>query len=176
MKICIYAAASDKIEGKYIQSVELLGEKLAKEGHSLIYGAGGTGLMGAAARGFRKGNGEVIGVAPKFMHEIEPLFKDCTQFIETEDMADRKEIMENGCDAFVIVPGGIGTFDEFFQTLTLKELGQHNKPIVVFNFDNYYTKLLSYMDDCIVKGFIKPRVRALFAVAASHNDVLKALK
>ena len=74
MKLCIYASASDRIDKKYMVAVENLGEKLAKEGHSLIYGGGGCGLMGAAARGFRKGNGEVIGVVPKFMHEFEPIF------------------------------------------------------------------------------------------------------
>lgn len=164
MRFCIYASASDRIDKKYMVAVENLGEKLAKEGHSLIYGGGGCGLMGAAARGFRKGNGEVIGVVPKFMHEFEPIFDNCTQVIETEDMADRKEIMENGCDAFIIVPGGIGTFDEFFQALTLRELKQHDKHITIYNIDGYFDKLLDYMNDCIEKGFIKAIVRDFFTV------------
>lgn len=164
MRLCIYASASDRIDKKYMDAVEKLGEKLAGEGHSLIYGGGGCGLMGAAARGFRKGNGEVIGVVPKFMYEFEPIFDGCTQIIETEDMADRKEIMENGCDAFIIVPGGIGTFDEFFQALTLRELKRHDKNIIIYNIDGYFTKLLEYMDDCIEKGFIKPFVKDFYSV------------
>ena len=170
MTICIYAAASDRIEKKYVDAVERLGEKLANQGHSLIYGGGGTGLMGAAARGIRRGNGEVISVVPKFMYEFEPIFEDHTKLIETEDMAERKLIMEEGCDAFIIVPGGIGTFDEFFQCLTLKELGRHNKPIVLYNVDNYFTKLLEYMDDCIEKGFIREKVRGMFEVVFVNSE------
>ena len=164
MRLCIYASASDRIDTKYMVAVENLGEKLAKEGHSLIYGGGGCGLMGAAARGFRRGGGEVIGVVPKFMHEFEPAFDDCTELIETEDMADRKEIMENGCDAFIIVPGGIGTFDEFFQALTLRDLQQHNKHITVYNIDHYFDGLLNYIDSCIEKGFIRECVRSFYTV------------
>lgn len=158
MKICIYAAASDQIESKYIRAVENLGEQLAKEGHSLIYGGGATGLMGAAARGFRRGGGEVIGVIPTFMFDIEPTFHDCTQIIETEDMADRKEIMENECDEFIIVPGGAGTLDEFFQVVTLRDLNRHCKPIVLYNIDGYFTKLVEFMHEAVKKGFINEKV------------------
>lgn len=164
MRLCIYASASDRIDKKYMTAVENLCERLAKEGHSLIYGGGGCGLMGAAARGFRRGNGDVVGVVPKFMHEFEPVFEDCTELIETEDMADRKEIMENGCDAFIIVPGGVGTFDEFFQALTLRDLEQHSKHITIYNIDGYYDKLIEYIDDCIEKKFIKEKVRDFYTV------------
>lgn len=172
MIICIYAAASDKIDKKYIKDVEHLGEELAKNGNGLIYGAGATGLMGAAARGFRAADGQVIGVTPKFMEDIEPTFGDCTELIFTDTMADRKEIMENGADAFLIVPGGIGTFDEFFQCITLRELDQHDKPIIIYNFDNYYTKLIEYMEDCIDKGFIRERVRDFYNVATTAKEAV----
>ena len=79
-------------------------------------------------------------------------------------MADRKEIMEDGCDQFIIVPGGIGTFDEFFQALTLRELKQHDKHITIYNIDGYFDKLLDYMNDCIEKGFIKAFVRDFYTV------------
>lgn len=164
MRVCIYASASDKIAEKYITTVELLGESLAKKGYSLIYGGGGSGLMGAAARGFRKGGGEVIGVVPTFMDKFEPIFDDCTEVIRTDDMAERKKIMEDGCDEFIIVPGGIGTFDEFFQALTLRELERHNKHIVIYNIDGYYTKLLEYLEDCIKNGFVKEKVLEFYEV------------
>lgn len=164
MRVCIYASASDKIAEKYITAVEELGESLAKEGHSLIYGGGGSGLMGAAARGFRKGNGEVIGVVPTFMDKFEPIFDDCTEVIRTESMSERKKIMEDGCDEFIIVPGGIGTFDEFFQVLTLRELERHNKHIVIYNIDGYYTKLLEYLEECIKNGFVKEKVLEFYEV------------
>jgi uncharacterized protein (TIGR00730 family) len=175
MNICIYAAASDNINSKYIKNVEHLGKELAKDGNGLIYGAGGTGLMGAAARGFREGNGQVIGVTPAFMQEIEPIFNDCTKVIITDTMAERKEVMENGADAFLIVPGGIGTFDEFFQCITLKELGQLDKPIIIYNCENYYTKLLEYMNDCMEKGFIREGVDNFYKVATTPKEVVEII-
>lgn len=172
MRLCIYASASDNIDKKYIKAVEMLGEKLAKDGHSLIYGGSGSGLMGAVARGFRKYGGEVVGVAPKFMDKFEPIFEDCTKIIMTEDMAERKKIMEKGCDQFIIVPGGIGTFDELFQILTLRELGRLDQPIIIYNIDGYYTKLLEYMEDCILKGFIKSKVRDCYKVVDVDTSLI----
>ena len=149
MTVCIYAAASNRIAQEYIEECERLGEELAKYRFSLIYGAGSTGLMGAVARGFRKQNGEVIGVTPKFIHVMEPVFDDCTKIIHTETMAERKEIMENNASCFIIAPGGVGTLDEFFQIVTLTDLCRKDKPIIVFNINGYYTKLLNYLYECI---------------------------
>ncbi len=140
--ICLYGAASDRISDDYRDDVFALGAEMGKRGHKMIYGAGATGLMGAAARGMDSVGGHVIGVTPHFMHELEPVY-DCTELINTETMAERKNIMEKYGEAFVIVPGGIGTFDEFFQVLTLKELGRlGKKPIVLFNVDGYYNPWL----------------------------------
>ena len=132
MKITVYGAASDRIDRIYIDRVEELGEELAHRGHTMVFGAGSTGLMGAAARGVARGGGKIIGVTPRFMHTLEPVSDLCTERIETETMSDRKDMMESLADAFVIVPGGIGTFDEFFQILTLRVLGRHNKPIILY--------------------------------------------
>lgn len=174
MLVCIYAAASDNIDSKYIKDVEYLGKELAKDGNTLIYGAGSTGLMGAAARGFRAEDGIVIGVTPKFMKDIEPIFEDCT-LIYTDTMAERKKIMETETDAFLIAPGGVGTMDEFFQCVTLKDLGQLNKPIIIYNPDNYYTKMIEFLDDCIEKGFIKERVRDFCDVVATPEEAVKVV-
>lgn len=175
MNICIYGAASNRIDKTFIDQTEELGRKLAENGHSLIYGAGATGLMGASARGFKKGNGEIIGVAPHFMHTIEPLFEDCTRLIETDTMAKRKTIMEEKADVFVIAPGGIGTLDEFFQALTLKELGRLNKPIVIYNINNFYTKLIDCIDDFIDKGFVSERVAKSYEVVTTPEELLDIL-
>ena len=175
MTICIYGAASELIDKSFIEQTEKLGEMLAKHGHRLVYGAGGTGLMGASARGFKAGNGEVIGVAPHFMHDIEPIYEGCTQLIETETMAERKEIMEDMADIFIITPGGIGTLDEFFQCITLRELGRLDKDIVFYNINDYYTKLIEYMEDCIEKKFIRERVRNFYKVASTPEEVVDLL-
>lgn len=164
MRVCIYAGASNKIEQKYILFVEKLGENLAEKGCSLVYGGGGSGLMGAAARGFRKGGAEVIGVIPTFMDKFEPVFEDCTEIIRTADMSERKNVMEEKADMFMIVPGGIGTFDELFQILTLKELERHDKRIVIYNIDGYYTKLLECLEDFVKKGFVRESIHKYFEV------------
>lgn len=175
MNVCIYGAASEKIDKSFMAQTEKLGEMLAKHGHKLVYGAGGTGLMGAAARGFTAGGGEIIGVTPKFMHELEPVYQYCTQLIETETMADRKEIMEDLAEVFVIAPGGIGTLDEFFQCITLRDLGRHNKNIIFYNINDYYTKLIEYIKDCTDKKFIRDNVVSFYFVATTPEEVIDLL-
>ena len=176
MKICLYGAASDKINDNYIKCVEALGEEMAKRGHTLVYGAGATGLMGACARGVTKGNGKIIGVTPHFMHDIEDVYDKCTELINTETMAERKEYMENNSEAFIVVPGGIGTYDEFFQVLTLKQLDRHDKPIVVYNVSGYYDFLPSLIGSGIVKGFIAPEVASLFSICETPEDVISEIE
>ena len=124
MNITLYGSASDRIDRAYIDGVEALGRAIAKRGHTMVFGAGSTGLMGAAARGMHAEGGNIIGVTPHFMHTLEPVSTLCTELIATETMAERKTIMEEKADAFVITPGGLGTLDEFFQILTLKILGR----------------------------------------------------
>lgn len=135
MKICVYGASSPTIDPKYIEMVEKMGEEMALRGHSLVFGGGANGLMGAAARGVKKGKGYIVGVIPKFFNEenIEAVYDECDELIEPDTMRQRKQIMEDNADAFIITPGGIGTFEEFFEILTLKQLCRHNKPIVIYN-------------------------------------------
>ena len=140
MNICVFGAASDRIDASYIAAVEALGQEMARRGHALVFGAGANGLMGAAARGVHQGGGTIYGVIPSFFRDekIEAIFENCTELIFTETMAERKSKMEDLADAFLIVPGGIGTFEEFFQVLTLKQLGRHTKPIAIFDINGYY--------------------------------------
>ena len=140
MNICVYGAASTLIDQKYIKATEELCEKLAHKGHNLVFGAGDGGLMGAAARGFHRGGGHVMGVAPDFFTNgtIEALYENCDALVKTDSMGTRKTVMEATADAFITCPGGIGTYDEYFQILTLKQLKVFDKPIVLFNVDHYY--------------------------------------
>lgn len=173
--VCLYGAASDKISNHFKDEVERLGVELGKNNYSLIYGAGSTGLMGAVARGMTKINGEIIGVAPHFMHEFEDIYKDCTKTIYTESMAERKSIMEFSANAFIIAPGGIGTLDEFFQILTLKQLKRHNKPIIIFNYDNFYTSLINLMKEYVEKGFIAENIDTLYVECKTIEELIKYL-
>lgn len=175
MKICVFGAASYEIDEKYIKAVEELGKLMVKRGHELVFGAGGNGLMGAAARGVSNQNGKIYGIIPSFFRDetIEAIFDKCDQLIFTETMAQRKAKMEDLADAFVIVPGGIGTFEEFFQVLTLKQLGRHTKPIAIFDIDGYYKKLEEFLDFSINQKFIKDNVKQLYGY---ETDPIKVLE
>ena len=148
MNICVYGAASPEINEAYVEKVENICTELAKRGHNLVFGAGGSGMMGAAARGFKKGGGKVIGVVPEFFkyQKVEALYDQCDETIYTETMADRKSVMEEKADAFMIAPGGVGTLDELFQILALKQLGQMSKQILLLNIDGFYDRIQQWME------------------------------
>jgi uncharacterized protein (TIGR00730 family) len=131
--------------------VEQLGREMASRGHSLVFGAGAHGLMGAAARGVRDGGGYILGVVPRFFDDadVEELCDFCDELIRTDTMRQRKQIMEDNCDAFIVAPGGIGTFEEYFEILTSKQLCRHNKPIVLYNINGYYDELEQVIDKYI---------------------------
>ena len=173
MKICIFGASSAHIDDKYIEEVEKLGELLARRGHSLVFGCGATGLMGAAARGFVKGNGHIHGVIPEFFKDegIEQLYEDCDEITYTVNMSERKRVMEDEAEAFIIVPGGIGTFEEFFEVLTLKQLGRHNKAIAILNTDGYYDNLEKFMREVAERRFITPECHEMYRYFSSSEEI-----
>ncbi len=176
MNITLYGAASDRIDRVYIERVEELGRAMARRGHTMVFGGGSMGLMGAAARGMAAEGGHIIGVAPHFMFTLEPLFDNCTEMIHTETMAERKDILEAKADAFVIVPGGIGTFDEFFQVLTLKTLGQHQKPIILYNINGFWDNMISVIGTDMIKGFISPEAANCFCICETPESVFRAIE
>ena len=178
MKICVFGAASNEIDKSYMETVENFGAMIAKDGHSLVFGAGGHGLMGACARGVKKENGYIYGVIPAFFRDekIEKIFDECDELIYTETMAQRKTKMEDLADAFVIVPGGMGTFEEFFEVLTLRQLGRHNKPIFILNTNGYYDPLEELMQHALDQGFIRSDHHALYTICATPQDILDQLK
>lgn len=176
MNICIYGASSKKTSEKYITEVEKLGEALALKGHSLVFGGGASGLMGAAARGFNKGGGKIIGAAPRFFDVDGILYDKCTEFIFTDTMRQRKKILEDKSDAFIVCPGGVGTFDEFFEIITLKQLGRHNKAIIIYNAGNYFDELLSLMDKAFKEDFLSEKTLSLYETVDNAEDVLSILE
>ncbi len=156
MRICVFGAASPTIDKEYIEKVEQMGKIMVSRGHSLVFGGGGNGLMGAAARGVRSAGGYILGVIPQFFgdEKIEAICDFCDELIEPETMRERKQIMEDNADAFIVVPGGIGTYEEFFEILTSKQLCRHNKPIALYNIRGYYDELRAVMEKAIEKHFI----------------------
>lgn len=174
MVICVFGAASEAVDEVYKEKCYELCKTLGERGHSLIFGAGSEGLMGAAARGFRDSGANVVGVIPRFFEEngYEGIYYECDKLIFTETMAQRKQTMEDGCDAFIIVPGGIGTFEEFFEVLTLKQLGRHKKPIAVYNVAGYYDFLDETFDVIIKKKFVNEECKKLYATFNEKEDVI----
>lgn len=176
MNICVYGSASDDIDKKYIRVVEEFGEKLAKKGYGLVFGAGACGLMGAVARGATKGGGEIIGIVPEFFNVDGILYDKCTELVRTETMRSRKALMEEKSEAFVITPGGIGTFDEFFEMLTLKQLSRHTKAMVIFNVDGYYDSMLEFIEHAMQERFVKEKCKKLYKVCNTADEILDYLE
>ena len=177
MRICVYGASSRTIDEKYIKATEQLGELCAMRGHTLIFGGGAGGLMGAAARGFKKGGAkEIISVAPNFFNVDGVLYEECTEYIYPDTMRERKAMLEKMADAFIAVPGGIGTFDEFFEIITLRSLARHKKPVALFNCFGFYNPLLSVLSDCEQKGFVNLSGGNLFGTFEDAGELLDYLE
>lgn len=174
MVICVYGAASSTIDESFIKATEELGVRMAKRGHDLVFGAGGSGLMGAIAKGVSDGGGRVKGVIPTFFTDanVEVVSKQCDEVVYTATMRERKQEMEDSADAFIMVPGGIGTFEEFFEILTSKQLLQHNKPIAVFNINGYFDELQHMMKVAVEKEFIKEGVLTLYTFFDDIDEML----
>lgn len=172
MKICVFGAASSQIDKHYKETAKELCRKMAEKGHELVFGGGDHGMMGAVARGFHEGGGKVTGVVPKFFREddIEDLYEQCDEFIYTETMAERKAKMEDLADVFVIVPGGIGTFEEFFEVLTLKQINRHNKAMALYNINGYYDKMQEMLKVSIDQYFLHENCLELFHIFSEGEE------
>lgn len=171
MVLCVFGAASDDIPEVYIKSSETLGESLAAHGHTLLFGGGGSGVMGAVSRGVRRRGGHIIGVAPRFFDQPGVL-TDCDELVLTDTMHERKELMEERSDSFIAAPGGIGTLDEFFQVLTLRSLSQHKKPVALYNAGGYYDGLLGFLHRMEDERFVGSALWELFGVFTEPEALL----
>lgn len=164
MKICVFGASSRDLEQGYFDEAFALGAELARRGHTIVFGGGASGLMGATARGAKSRGGRLIGIAPKFFDEPGILDKDCDEMIFTETMSERKKAMEDMSEAFITLPGGIGTFEEFFEALTLKQLGRHAKAMAVLNTLGYYDALEAMVQRAVDERFLTADGKDLYAM------------
>lgn len=173
MKICVYGASGNGLDSAYFDAARELGRLLAEGGHTLVFGGGAGGLMGACARGAAERGGQIIGIAPRFFDEPGILFPACTRFVYTDTMAQRKTAMAEESDAFIALPGGIGTFEEFFETLTLKQLGRHQKPMALLNTLDYYAPLEALLERAAEEHFLSRSCFTLFALCATPEEALR---
>lgn len=174
--ICVFGSSSEKIDRVYLDNAEQLGSALAQKGYDVVFGAGKYGVMGAVARGVKREGGKLIGVSPDFFTELNVLDDGCTELILTPTMRKRKALMEEKADAFVVCPGGIGTFEEFFEVITLKQLQRHDKPIIILNDCGYYDPMLAMMRASVDERFMVRDIDRLYTVAASIDEVFEQLE
>ena len=173
MKICLFGASSNSLDEIYYEQAKELGHEIARAGHTLIYGGSDCGLMRSCSDGVLDEGGRLLGIAPRFFNDAGILNKKCADFIYTDTMSERKQKMEDEADAFIMVPGGIGTYDEFFETMTLKQLNLHSKPLALLNTADYFLPLLKMLEDCASKGFMDPGCLGLFKVCDTPREAVE---
>ncbi len=170
-RICVYCGSSSGNEPAYAAAARQFGEILARNGIRLIYGCGSTGLMGAVARAVHDHGGEITGIIPEFLRAQERLFRDADEIIVTEDMHERKRLMFERADAFVALPGGIGTVEELVEQLTWAQLGRHKKPILLANVAGYWDPLITVFEHLRGTGFL-PNGRQLAYIAVDTVEAI----
>lgn len=179
--ICVFCGSSSGKNGNYLAAAEALGQVLAKQGIGLVYGGGGIGLMGAIARTVVDGGGRVTGVLPGVLRgkerpEAASVGTSYGELILVETMHERKAKMAQLCDAYIAMPGGYGTLDELFETITWGQLGIQRKAIGLLNVDGYYDHLLAWLDRAINDGFVQPAYRELLIVSPDPATLVAKVK
>lgn len=172
MHITVYAASSGQVPEKYKAAAAELGRVMARRGHTLINGAGRTGLMGATCDALLEEGGKAIGIIPQFMIDQNWQHTGMTELIVTPDMHERKEKMAAMNDACIACPGGVGTLEELFEIITWKQLGLYLKPIVILNIDGYFDPILAQLQRCIDEQFMRPQHGACWCVASSPEEAV----
>jgi uncharacterized protein (TIGR00730 family) len=173
--LCVFCGSQYGSDRRFRVAATRLGELAANAGLKLIYGGGRVGLMGAVADAAMATGGEVLGLIPARLLEREVGHRAITELVVARDMFDRKDQMIARADAFVVLPGGLGTLDELLEVVTLRQLGYHGKPIILVNLAGYWDPLIALVDQVIMHGFAAPNVRALYRVVDSVEEVLPAL-
>jgi uncharacterized protein (TIGR00730 family) len=173
--VCVYCGSSNTVAEKYKKMAHEMGTQLAGRGMRLVYGGGRVGLMGITADSTLKAGGKVIGIIPEHIRKQEVQHLGLTELHVVPDMHTRKRMMAERADAFVILPGGVGTLDETFEIITWKKLGLHNKPIILLNFEGYWDPFLALYDRIIETNFSLPSDRALFKTVNSIDGIFEAL-
>ncbi len=176
MRICVYAASSPQAAPHYHDAARQFGETLADNGCSIVYGGGSQGLMGALADGALSRGGEVVGILPKFMADLEWGHPGLTHLDLVEDMRERKHKLLTGSDAVVALPGGCGTLEELFEAITLKRLGLYFNPIVLLDTHGFYAPLQVFLQKVITEKFLNPEHAAMWSLVDTPADVLPAIR
>lgn len=173
--VCVYCGSGKGVNPAYAIAARIFGRSLANAGIRLVYGGGSLGLMGEVAKSALGAGGKVTGIIPEFLGAKEKMLKDVDELIVVEDMHARKKLMFERSDAFVALPGGIGTLEELVEQLTWSQLGRHTKPIVVANIDGFWTPFLQLLTHMKGETFIRAGLDVRFAVVDKAENILPAI-
>ncbi|BCJ87072.1 LOG family protein [Effusibacillus dendaii] len=175
-RICVFAGSNLGTHPDYRQSAVRLGEEIVKNGLELVYGGSKVGLMGEVANKVLEHGGRVIGVMPTGLFRGELVHTDLSELIEVKDMHERKAVMGKLADAYIALPGGLGTFEELFEAASWSQLGIHQKPIGVLNIADYYTPLIGMIEHAVNAGFVKDVHKQLLIAASDAGTLIQKLK
>ncbi len=174
--VCVFCGSRPGINPTYTRDAQALGAGIAKMGWRLVYGAGDVGLMGEVARAAQAAGGATMGVIPTSLMGREIGKRDLTQLVITEDMHERKKVMFMNSDAIVVLPGGAGTLDEFFEVLTWRQIGLHSKPIFLLNTDGYWNPLTNLMRHIVDSGFAEADSLGFARTCPSPDALIEQLR
>jgi len=174
--VTVYCSSSSAIPKAYPEAGAALGKAIAQQGWALVYGGNFVGLMATVAQAARDAGGKVIGITPQLMHDKGLSDTKADELVVTNDMRDRKALLERRGDAFVALPGGLGTFEELFEIIVGKQLSYHNKPIVLLNVSGYFNPLIAMIDHAVEQKFVKPKARQLYHVASDVKDCIDHIR
>lgn len=173
--ICVYCGSSLRVADRFQQAAERLGRLIGGRGLQLVYGGGRVGLMGIVANATLDAGGHVVGIIPAHIQALEVEHTGLTELHVVDSMHTRKRMMVERSDAFVVLPGGFGTLDETFEIMTWKQLGLHDKPVVIVDEGDYWQPLLGLIDHMIDAGFARPEHRKLYRLVRDVDQVFEAL-
>jgi len=171
--ICVFCGSSHGADPAYTEAARRFGTLMVKEGFDLVFGGGGVGLMGEVALAVSKAGGKILGIIPSFLRHIEPPLNVSSEIVITESMNERKARMFAAADGFAVLPGGLGTLDEFAEAFTGAQLRLHAKPIVLVNVKDYFTPLVALIDHFVAEGFAGAGVKQLYQLAPTPEDAIR---
>ena len=173
--ICVFCGSSHGRDAAYASAARRLGTLIGENGYDLVFGGGYVGLMGEVAHAARIAGAKITGVLPEFLRHLEPPAENEETVILTPDLQERKRLMLSMADAFVALPGGLGTMDEFFEVVTSAQLGELHKPVVLLDTGGFFTTLKALLDHIVAQGFARKDISELYRIVPTPEDVIEAL-
>ncbi len=176
MHVGVYCGSRERVQDSFRRLADDLGSEIGRRGWTLVYGGGSVGLMGRVARATHQHGGQVVGVIPESMDTVEVAYRDADELIVVDTMRQRKQLMDDRADAFVVLPGGFGTLEELSEVITHRYLDYHAKPVVIVNHAGFYDPLLELFDHFVEHGFAGDRYRDMYAVVEDVSGAVALLE